>query len=375
MAEPPPAERQPEAPVDSWALQVAKPFGIPVRVHFTFVLLLLWVGWSAWQAGSDPLRAALFIVLLFVCVVLHELGHATMALRYGVRTRQIVLYPIGGIASLDRMPEGKAELWIALAGPAVNVVLAGILWAAKSGLDIPWPSSSTDVFGQGALVPRLLIANVTLVVFNLLPAFPMDGGRVLRESLSLFLPRVRATRIAARIGQAVAILFGAAGLFSGNFMLVFIALFVFLGAGQEAVFEQSRTFVTGHTAREAMIRRFDVLQPQDSLGRAADLLLDSHQQDFPVVDAWGRVAGILSRTLLLRGLAQHGREGVVLESMRRDVRAVEVGSPLEAILPLLQSEPTNPVVVLDGGALVGMITLENLSEMMAIAERLRPSGR
>ena len=210
-----------------------------------------------------------------------------------------------------------------------------------------------------------------LVLFNMIPAFPMDGGRVLRATLSLMLPQARATAIAARVGQGVAILFGAAGVYTGNFFLVFIAFFVFMGAGQEAAFERNRGLVSGRRAREAMIRRFDVLQPQDTLGRAADLLLDSHQQDFPVLDAWNRVAGVLPRALLLEGLARLGRDGAVLEVMQREVKTVDAELPLGEVLQRLLADPGSPLLVLEGGVLTGMITLENLSELLAVTERLR----
>jgi len=219
----------------------------------------------------------------------------------------------------------------------------------------------------GPILPKLLAANLALLAFNLIPAFPMDGGRVLRASLSLVFGEEKATRVAAAVGQGIAVLFGATGLFTGQWGLLFIALFVFLGAGQEAAFNRRRAMVVGRTAREAMITRFETLAPEDSLGRAAEVLLATHQQDFPVVDAWSRVAGVLSRARLMQGLAREGNSGAVLDVMQREFPVVAPGSELEEVLRYFQSDPRMPVIVLDGEQLVGMITLENLAEFIQIA--------
>jgi stage IV sporulation protein FB len=361
-----------EAPAEAtWSVQVGRALGIPIRIHFTFLLLLVWYAVDQTRRGDNPWRAMLFLVLVFACVALHELGHAAMALKFGVKTREIVLYPIGGIAALDRMPGGKAELLIALAGPAVNVALAGVLLAALAIFGGPPPASPDQMFAPGRILFPLLFANIMLVLFNLIPAFPMDGGRVLRAALSLAMPEVRATAIAAAVGQGIAVLFGAIGLFGGNLWLVFIALFVFLGATHENAFYQRRAAIMGHVAREAMIKRFETLAPQDSLGRATEVLLATHQQDFPVVDAWGRVAGVLPRSALMHALARDGKDAAVLEVMRRDVPMVAPGDNLEEILRKLQAEPVIPVLVVEDSRLVGMITLENLAEFIEIARRAR----
>ncbi len=350
-----------------WALQLGSVLGIPIRIHFTFVLLLIWFGVAATARGESALRAMILLVLLFSFVVLHELGHAAMARSFGVRTREIVLYPIGGIAKLENIPGGVAELFIALAGPAVNLALAAGLAVAMLALGAPLAADFGSLLSPGPILPKLLAANVVLLVFNLIPAFPMDGGRVLRASLSLAFGEEAATRTAAAVGQAIAVLLGALGLFTGNWVLLFIALFVFLGAGQEAAFHRRRAMMIGRTAREAMITRFETLSPQDSLGRAAEVLLATHQQDFPVVDAWSRVAGVLSRARLMHGLAREGSSGAVLDVMQREFPVVDPGSELEAVLRYLQNDPHVPVIVLEGEKLVGMITLENLAEFIQIA--------
>jgi Zn-dependent protease/predicted transcriptional regulator len=356
-----------------WSVQIARVLGIPIRIHFTFVLILVYVGYFAASQGSNVPRSIVSVLLVFACVVLHELGHAAMARKFGVRTREIVLYPIGGIARLENMPGGKAELLIAIAGPAVNFVLAGLALVALVFLGlagIGLPDNPLIMSTLPDLVATLLFANVLLFAFNLLPAFPMDGGRILRSALALRMREDKATNIAATIGQGMAILMGAAGLFWLHHpWLLLIALFVFLGASQEAMFTQRRVQVHGHTAGDAMITRFETLAPQDSLEQASAALLNTHQQDFPVVDAWDRVAGMLSRTALLGGLAQHGKTAAVLDVMDRSVTIVRPDTPLETILLHLQKNPSKPVLVKNESGLVGMITLDNLVEFIEVARR------
>jgi len=362
--------RTPET-ASSWSLRVGTALGIPIRVHFTFFLILLYFGGSAAADGESPVLAIVFGLLIFTCVVLHELGHAATAKQFGVRTREIVLYPIGGIAKLENMPSGKAELLIALAGPAVNAAIAAGLAVVLAVTGDLFPDGIGQLRSAGDLVPSMLIANLSLLFFNLIPAFPMDGGRVLRASLTFVTSEDRATAIAAAVGQGIAVLFGAAGLFLRNPFLLFIALFVFLGAGQEAVFHRHRSAVLGRTAREAMITRFETLAPQDSLGRAAELLLQTHQQDFPVLSAWNKVVGILPRSTLLRGLAEHGKEAAVLDVMQRDPVAVASDADLGQVLRHLQASPATPVLVIDGEELRGMITLENLTEFIEVTRSAR----
>ena len=377
MPETPPADRdRPGRPpaLAGGALRIGTALGIPIRVHFTFLILVLWFGTVSAGTGDGFLGGAMFIVLLFGCVVLHELGHAAVAKRYGVQTREIVLYPIGGVARLDRMPAGKAELLIALAGPLVNLVLAGMLFVVMLVRGSAIPASPEQLLGgDAAVLWQLLTANLTLFFFNLVPAFPMDGGRILRAMLSLYLGQERATRIASRVGQGMAVIFAILAIYPPPMrpILLFIAFFVYFGAGQEAAFERGRSAVAGLTARDAMVTRFDTLAPQDSLGRAADLLVATHQQDFPVVDAWGRIAGILARGSLLAALASAGRDAAVLEVMDREPRVVPPELTLEVVLRYLQTRPPVPVLVASEQGLVGMVTLENLGERIQVSRSLR----
>ena len=287
-----------------WSFKLGRILGIDVYIHFTFMLLLGFVGLAHWlpeRSLEAALTGMLFFAGLFVCVLLHEYGHALAARKYGIATRDITLLPIGGLARLERMPEKPLqELVVALAGPLVNVVIAGSLFVGLM-LTGNWQPLSSLTTTSGNLVERLLVVNVFLVLFNLLPAFPMDGGRVLRSLLAMRLEYARATRIAARIGQGMAALFGFAGLF-GNPMLLLIALFVWIGAGQEAAAVEMKSSFSGVRVREAMLTDFQTLSPTETVAEAARLLLAGSQQDFPVVEN-GRVVGVLTHVRLFGSLA------------------------------------------------------------------------
>jgi Zn-dependent protease len=350
-----------------WSFRLGKVLGIDLHVHVTFFLLLAFVALSHLLAGQGlaaALGGVVFLLSLFLCVVLHELGHALAARRYGITTRDITLLPIGGVARLERMPDKPSqELVVALAGPLVNVVIAlglfsGLVLAGKwqSGLEV-------SVLG-GSLGHRLLFANVFLVLFNLLPAFPMDGGRVLRSLLAMRLNYVRATRIAAGIGKGMAVVFALLGL-AGNFMLLLIALFVWIGATQEAAAAEMKVSLAGARVREAMLTEFHSLQPQDRLGDAALRLLAGSQHDFPVTDK-GCLVGLLTHADLFRALREYGEEHSVAATMQRDL---EVLSPHDSLEDALARERTgrNLVLpVLEGERLVGLLTPENLGEFLLI---------
>src|SRR5512137_1095704 len=279
-----------------WSLHLGRWLGIDIYLHFTFLLLLGFIGLSHGLVGRSldaALGGVLFFTGLFLCVLLHEYGHALAARHYGISTRDITLLPIGGVARLERMPDKPAqEFVVALAGPLVNIVIAAGLCAGL-WLKGHWPPLAALSATSGSLVERLVVVNGFLVLFNLLPAFPMDGGRVLRALLALRMDYARATRIAASIGQGMAFLFGAAGLF-GNPMLILIAFFVWIGAAHEAAAVQMKSTLGGCLVREAMLTDFRTLSPRETLGQAVRLLLAGSQQDFPVVDN-GQVVGMLSR--------------------------------------------------------------------------------
>lgn len=350
-----------------WSWKVGQVRGIGVYIHSTFLILIGFIVLSHWSAGSSvgkTLEGVGFILALFACVVLHEFGHALMAERCGIKTKDITLLPIGGLARLERMPDDPIqELWVALAGPAVNVVIAAGLFAWLQFSATLAPLEQLTVT-SGPFLERLMIVNVVLVVFNMLPAFPMDGGRVLRALLATQMEYTRATQIAAHIGQAMALLFGFLGIFFNPF-LVFIALFVWIGAAQEASMVQMKSSLGGIPVSRAMITEFHTLAPNDPLSHAVDLILAGSQQDFPVV-VDHRVVGILMRQGLFEGLTKQGPQASVADSMQTEFETVETGEMLETAFRRLQSCQCHTVPVLRRGVMVGLVTMENVGEFVAI---------
>jgi Zn-dependent protease/CBS domain-containing protein len=351
-----------------WSWKLGRVAGIDVYMHGTFLILLAWVGMSHYLQRhrlADAGAGIVFILALFAIIVLHELGHALTARRFGIRTRDITLLPIGGVARLERMPDDpKQELLVALAGPAVNVVLAALLFGVVT------PTAWHEVrWVGGDFLWKLMWVNVTLAVFNLIPAFPMDGGRALRAVLAMRMDYVRATQIAAHIGQGVALVFGLIGLFSNPF-LVFVALFVWMGAAAEASMTQMKSALGGLPVSRVMITHFETLTATDTLQRAFAHVLAGFQHDFPVVEA-GRVVGVLTRANLMKGLTQKGAAAPVAAAMTSHFDSVEPAEMLEGAVQRLQASGCPALPVVRDGVLVGMLTMENVGEFLMIQSALR----
>ena len=366
-----------------WSWLVARVAGIGIYIHATFPLLLVWVALGEYRRSSTlptTLAAVGFILAIFLIVVLHELGHALAARRYHIATRDITLLPIGGIARLERMPrEPRQELVIALAGPAVNVALAPILYGAlylSGGI----PSAAEMAFGGGLLSWRIFIARLAftnlfvLAAFNLIPAFPMDGGRVLRALLAMRSRNyARATEIAANVGRLFALAFGIVGGFWLDApVLVLIALFVWLGAAGEAAAVQQSDTLDGVLVSQLMIRDVRTVGPGEPLSRAVQLALDGFQHDFPVVDGGG-VVGLLTRRDLFRTIAESGPGAQVLAAMRSDVPSVSPDDEVETVLVQLRSCNCQALPVVHGGRLVGVLSLDTVSEFVMARTARRES--
>ena len=356
------------------SLKLGTVAGIGIYVHWTFALLIGWVILDSEGTGGGAAAAlsrVALVLAIFGCIVLHELGHALTARRYNIPTRDITLLPIGGVARLERMPDVPIqELWVALAGPAVNVLIAMVLAGVMTGLHLVGFRDWEQDFEQSLLV-QLLVVNIMLILFNLLPAFPMDGGRVLRALLATQLDYLRATQIAAAVGQGMAVLFvvlaGTLGLlgFGFNPFVLFVALFVFLGAREELRMVQMRTAFQGVPVRSAMMTRFSVLAPADTLGQAADELLAGAQQDFPVV-VGTTVVGMVDRAGLLQALSERGREARIDAIMRRGFPAVEEGDMLERTLRAMNDGQVTALPVVRDRQLVGLLTLQNVGELLMV---------
>jgi Zn-dependent protease/CBS domain-containing protein len=355
-----------------WSYRLGKVAGIDVNVHITFTLLIAWVLLTHWLTGqtlSAAVNGLAFVLAIFGCVLLHELGHALAARRFGIGTRDITLLPIGGVARLERMPEKPLqELWVALAGPAVNVLIAVVLYVWLVLTSQLVPLSQVGVV-TGPFVERLLVVNVLLVVFNMIPAFPMDGGRCVRALLAMRVEYAQATRIAARVGQGIAVGFAVLGLFSNPFLLL-IGVFVWLGAAQEARFATIKAALRGVPAQRALLRDPIILTPTDSLARAADALTASPWPKAVVVEE-GRVVGTISAPDLVEHVQRRGPDIPVAEVMQRSIQTLELPATLDGVLTRLHEARAPSMPAVSQGRLVGVVTLDQLDRFVAIQTALQ----
>ncbi len=354
-----------------WAFHIGRIGGTNLRIHFSFLLFLAWIGFSFGRAGGPyaAMGGLSFVCLIFVCVLLHEGGHALAAAHYGIRTPDITLLPIGGIARLERMPEKPGEeIVVALAGPAVNVVLAALLWA---GIAVASAWTGLGLDSKGLELPlKLLGVNLWLVVFNLIPAFPMDGGRVLRALLAKFTEHAKATLWAANIGQGIAISFALLGVVT-NPMLILIALVIYFGAASELTMARIKSFSEGLRVSAAMQTQFESLDVNSSLHDGLQAVCHTVQHELPVVDGTGQFCGMLTRDDMIAALRHTGAQTPVSEVMRVGILPLDPTAPLQRAVLLLQECdcPALPVVDMEG-RLVGLFTPESLNDLMLVQNAL-----
>jgi Zn-dependent protease len=365
-------------PGSAWSWRLGSVFGIDLFVHASFFILLPWVALAHWledRTAMAALRGVLFILAVFALVVLHELGHALTGRRFGVRTKDITLLPIGGVARIERMPDKPSqELLIALAGPLVNLVLAALLFGllTASGHAVALAATSP---ARAPFLTKLLWANASLFVFNLLPAFPMDGGRALRAVLAMRMDHARATRLAASVGRGMAVLFGIVGLLFFAPVLVLIAYFVWIGAGAESAGVAVTLALTGVPIRAAMITEFRTLRPRDSLAVAAERLLSGSQHDFPVLDG-EQLVGVLTREDLTRGLALSplSTSTLVQEVMTRELLTADPSETLIHAVERLRGSECPVLPILRDGRVIGLLTMENVGELLMVRGAERAHG-
>jgi Zn-dependent protease len=358
-----------------WSWKIARIAGVDIYIHATFFLLIYIVGISYWNS-QGTLAAVIsgigFILALFACVVLHEFGHSLTARRYGIQTRNITLLPIGGVAALEKMPDDpRQEIHVALAGPAVNFIIAFVLYIYIDLSNIPFTSediSATD----GSYLYRLMMMNIFLGAFNLLPAFPMDGGRVLRAVFALRMDHSVATEKAARIGQFLALGLGLLGLFYNPF-LVFIAVFIWFGASMENSAEQLKSAISHATARHAMLSEFHTLSPDDTLAKAIELTLAGSQKDFPI-GYQGQLTKALHHSDLIKGLQEKGEHARISELALENILTADINEPLEALLIRMQSNPAQLISVIDQERVAGLLNLENIMELIKIHDAISKHG-
>ena len=365
----------------AWSLNVGSIAGTAVRIHVTFLLLLAWIGFSAFQSGGSQaaVSGVAFIILLFACVLAHEFGHIFMARRFGIPTPDVTLLPIGGVATLERMPEKPREqLLVAIAGPAVNVVIAAalLLWLALTANPAEVATGMSKVEDPNvSLLARLAAANIVLVVFNLIPAFPMDGGRVLNAILAMRMDKRRALEISARIGQVMAFVFGFLGLANGNPLLVFIAIFVYIAAASEVQSSSLEEMTSSLDVADAMETRFAVVPVDASIGDAVNILLATGQHEFPVVDAFKKPVGLLTRDSLIEALRASGEAAPITEALKEAPPSVRRRDKLDLGVREMNRLSAPAISVVDeDGAVVGLLTMQNVAEMLMIRS-IQPEWR
>jgi Zn-dependent protease/predicted transcriptional regulator len=356
-----------------WSYRIGRIAGTDIKLHVTFVLLVGWWAYMGYEEGglSGALSGALSLLALFTCVLLHEFGHILMARRFGVRTPDVLLLPIGGVARLERIPEvPRQELLIALAGPAVTLGIVVVLH-----IILTLGGSQAPIGQLSPVEPFLALlrdVNIYLLLFNLIPAFPMDGGRVLRAVLASRLGRVRGTRIAATLGQMLAMAGGLYGITAGRPILILIAFFVFLGANAEATAVETQAAGDGLQVRQMMVTDFRTIPIHAPLSQAVDLLLSGEQREFPVVDNSGRTEGMLTRDNLILGLSQRGADSTVAQAMTADVPVVDPTLGFDDALQRLRESQLPAIPVIDKtGALVGLLTKDNIADLILVRRARR----
>jgi Zn-dependent protease/CBS domain-containing protein len=359
----------------SWSLSIGSIAGTKIRLHITFLLFLGWIFFASYASGGpqEAWYGLAFMLLLFACVVAHEFGHIFTARAFGVSTPDVTLLPIGGVARLERIPEEPhQEFLVAIAGPLVNVAIA-VLLVAFAGARLNAGDLAAMASTKISLIDRLADVNLFLAVFNMIPAFPMDGGRVLRALLASRLGFVRATEIAAYVGQGLAFVLGFVGLFY-NPLLIFIAIFVYLAASSEAHGVALRAMSRGVPVTSAMMTQFASLTPQAHVDEAVQTLLRTSQSEFPVVDADGKPVGLLGRSDIIRALKQLGPDARVSDVMISPVPVLGNRRCLDEAFRILQERSAPAIAVADAaGRLIGLVTPETIGEMLMLHQAM-PKG-
>jgi Zn-dependent protease len=357
------------------SLTIGRPFGIKISVHWTFLLIIAWVVFLNLQQGANTeqiLYSVLFIIAIFICVVIHELSHSLMARRFGIPTRSITLLPIGGLADLKKMPEKpREEFAVSVAGPLSNIVIALLIFLvilATNNMHL-FSSYFQAITGRNFFIV-LLFANLMLAVFNLLPAFPMDGGRIFRSLMAMYYSREKATYVAMNLGKIFALGLAILGVFVNPF-LIFIAIFIFIGAQKE--YEQIRytSVLTGYQVKDIVMHEFTTLKEGDSLRRAVNLLLDTPEQRFVVVDDENEVKGILTRNNIIQGLSEYGDELNVRQVMNMEITAFEPQTTLESAFQTMREQRIAMAPVIENKKLIGIIDMETINEFIMVRSAVK----
>lgn len=354
-----------------WSFKIGSVFSIPIKVHVTFLLLLVFVA----VVGGDLHQSAygvLFVILVFVCVVIHELSHSLVAIRFGHQVRSIILLPIGGMAQMDEIPEDpKQEILISIAGPLASVAIAGILFAVLLAMKTPIEFWSGESFYDGNLLLNLFWINLILAAFNIIPAFPMDGGRVLRGILGMFMEHMKATRIAVFVGQMLAIVLFFTGILY-NWWLALIAVFIYIGAEGEERIWAMRTALADAPVKEVMLTDFVSFSPSTTLREASEAFLHSLQGNFPVLFG-GTLMGMLTRDAIIQGIAEGREADRVADVMNREFDTTTENTKLVTLYKQMSEKGITMMPVMRKDTLIGIVTMEQIGRyhMLSAARSAR----
>lgn len=360
-----------------WSLYIGKISGIKIFIHWTFFILVLWIIFSGASRGytfGEILFNLGFIAAVFACITIHEFGHALTAKRFNFNTRDITLLPIGGLARMEGLPERPLhEFLVAIMGPAVNIVIALILFVGLK-LTNEFPASINDLeITSGTFWFGLFIINIFLALFNLIPAFPMDGGRILRALLSIKLTRARATRIAAYVGQFIAMVFVLIGLLN-NPILALIGLFIFIGAQAEAEMEVAKEVLDNIKVKDLLMRHYSVLRPDEPISKAVSLLLDSQEKSF-LVKSDNEVKGIVSKNQIIEGLLSFGKDAPVGDVMQTNFLSLHLEDEINKVMRKFSNGANTLFPVIEHGEVIGVLNLENINEFVQIQTAINKSGK
>ena len=341
-------------------------FGISINIHITFLLLPILFFFTSGVNG------VLLVLIIFTCVTFHELMHSLVAKKFGIEVRDITLLPIGGVASMSKIPDSpKQEFLISVAGPLSNIFLAAMLgllfyytqWIPRKVLFHPLSGESLAY-----TLAWLPWANIYLAAFNMLPAFPMDGGRVLRAILALKMDYMKATRIAVGIGHAFAVFFGFWGLITGNIVLILIALFIYIAASSEETQVSVTETLKSYRVKDVLNSQFLTLEKSTPVSKVLEFIFHSHQEDFPVMDA-DRMAGFITRNDIMIAAHQFGPDKPVGEIMRTDLPVITPEDKLLKVQAVMEKNQVRALPVTSAGQLRGIVTLEDIFRIYSLMSR------
>ena len=351
-----------------YSLSLGTIFGIKVQIHWSFLILLGWIVMKNMRSGSgteQTLWSVLFILTIFLCVTMHEFGHALAARKFGIKTKDITLLPIGGLARLERIPEKpKEELIVALAGPLVNVVIVAVIYPfVHFTMDIANVKQLESITSDNFIF-NLMVINLWLAIFNLIPAFPMDGGRVLRALLAMKMQRHKATEIAVRIGQLAAVGFVILGIFSNPF-LIFIGLFIIMGAQAELEMTKSGFMLKGIILKDVVMKNYESIDENETIETAVNKLLNGQSKNFLVTKNQQPI-GTLSRDEIIEALQTGGNKLPIHNAMNKDLIAFDANQPIDTIYQAMVISKNQFATVYENKILIGTVDLENILEYLMV---------